>query len=94
MSNSIALAAGGRGGAAVNRPFTYVTYYVTYDAVIRTFRHKGLSELFETGASARVRPDLIERTRRRLDALHRAGRPQDLNVPGFGLHKPRGVPER
>ena len=46
--------------------------------MIKSFRHKGLAELFETGASRGVRRDLIKRALRRLDALHRAGQLQDL----------------
>jgi plasmid maintenance system killer protein len=37
--------------------------------VIRSFRHKGLAELFEGGHSAKVRPDLQQRALRRLDLL-------------------------
>jgi plasmid maintenance system killer protein len=40
--------------------------------MIRSFRHKGLSDLFRTGKAAKVRPDLQARTLRRLDALHAA----------------------
>jgi proteic killer suppression protein len=62
--------------------------------VIQSFRHKGLRELFETGSSRRVRPDLHARALRRLDALHEAKDLQELNVPGFDFHPLRGVPQR
>jgi proteic killer suppression protein len=62
--------------------------------VIRSFRHKGLHELFDAGRSARVRPDLWERARRRLDALHRARNLMEMNVPGFDFHPLRGKPRR
>ncbi len=62
--------------------------------MIRSFRHKGLKELFETGTSSKVRPDLQARARRRLDALDTALRPEDLNVPGFNFHPLRGSPKR
>jgi len=62
--------------------------------VIRSFLHKGLRDLFETGRSAKVRPDLQERALRRLDALHRAQELADLNLPGFGFHVLRGKPRR
>ena len=62
--------------------------------MIRSFRHKGLRELFEKGGSARVQPALQERCLRRLDALDRAVRPEDMNVPGFDFHTLRGRPLR
>lgn len=62
--------------------------------MIRSFRHKGLREVFATGSSRRVRPDLVRRIVRRLDALDAAGRVEDLNLPGFNLHRLRGEPER
>ncbi len=62
--------------------------------MIRSFRHKGLAELFETGASAKVRPDLHKRAVRLLDALHRARAVADLNLPGVRLHPLRGTPRR
>ena len=62
--------------------------------MIRGFRHKGLRELFETGASRKVRADLKARAQRRLDALDTAGVVEHLNLPGFNLHKLRGKPQR
>jgi toxin HigB-1 len=63
-------------------------------AVIQSFRHKGLRELFETGSSRRIRADLHVRALRRLDALHQAQDLLELNVPGFDFHPLRGVPQR
>jgi proteic killer suppression protein len=62
--------------------------------VIRSFRHAGLRELFETGRSARVRPDLQRRAPQRLKVLDQAALLSDLNVPGFNFHKLRGKPVR
>lgn len=62
--------------------------------MIKSFRHKGLSEFWNTGRSAKVSPDLQGRVRRRLQALHAAGRPEDMNVPGFDFHALRGKPRR
>jgi toxin HigB-1 len=41
-----------------------------------------------------VRPEQVIRVRRRLDALKAAVRPEDMNAPGFDLHRPRGKPVR
>jgi len=62
--------------------------------VIQSFRHKGLRDLFQTGASTGVRPDHQKRSLRILYALHQAQRLQDLSIPGFGLHPLRGKPKR
>lgn len=62
--------------------------------MIRSFRFKALQELFERGASRRIRPDLQARALRRLDALDAAERLDELNVPGFNFHPLRGSPRR
>ena len=62
--------------------------------MIKSFRHKGLRGLFDTGSGAKVSPDLRERVLRRLDALHAAKSLSDLNVPGFDFHPLHGKPKR
>ena len=62
--------------------------------MIRSFRHKGLRRLWARDDASGLRPDLAERCRGRLSALHAAERLEDLNVPGFGLHALRGKPRR
>lgn len=62
--------------------------------MIRSFRHAGLRELFETGRSGRVREDLQRRALVRLKVLDEAAEPSDLNVPGFNFHRLRGRPVR
>jgi len=62
--------------------------------VIKSFRHKGLRELYQSGRSRRVRPDLQARALRRLDALNAATNPSELNMPGFGFHPLGGKPQR
>jgi proteic killer suppression protein len=64
------------------------------DVVIRSFRHKGLQELFEEGSSRRVRNDLQIRALRRLDALDHARDLTELSLPGFNFHPLRGRPQR
>ena len=62
--------------------------------MIKSFKHKGLSELFEFGGSRRVRQDLQSRCLRRLDALDQADELNDLNVPGFNFHGLQGLSKR
>lgn len=58
--------------------------------MIRTFRHKGLKRLFETGAVKGVSNDLVPRLIRQLDFLNRAVSPLDMNLPGYRLHELKG----
>ena len=63
--------------------------------MIESFWHRGLRDLFETGKSARVRPDLHHRILVRLDAIDKAARLAALNQPGFDFHLLGGlVPRR
>ena len=54
--------------------------------MIESFWHRGLRELFETGKSARVRPDLHRRILVRLDASDKVASLAALNQPGFDFH--------
>lgn len=56
----------------------------------RTFRHKGLKEFFETGASKSVPTDMRKRIERRLDVLNAAQNANGVNVPGWNLHPLKG----
>lgn len=58
--------------------------------MIRSFRNKGLAELYRAGKSAKVRPDMQARALRRLDALNAASDPEELNIPGFDFHPLKG----
>jgi proteic killer suppression protein len=58
--------------------------------MIKTFRHKGLKQLFETGRSSKVAADLAGRLTRQLDFLNRAIGPADMNLPGYRLHELKG----
>ena len=53
----------------VTIPVDTVTIYDTIPKMIKSFKHKGLAELFERGRSRKVRQDLQSRSLRRLDAL-------------------------
>jgi len=62
--------------------------------MIKSFRHKGLAELFEYGRSSKIRQDLQQRLLRRLDALDMAETLDELNIPGFNFHGLHGKPKR
>jgi Plasmid maintenance system killer protein len=58
--------------------------------MIKTFKHKGLKQLFENGKSRSVSADLTKRLIRQLDLLNRATSPADMNLPGNRLHELKG----
>ncbi|MDQ3917796.1 MAG: type II toxin-antitoxin system RelE/ParE family toxin [Acidobacteriota bacterium] len=58
--------------------------------MIRNFRHKGLQKLFETGSKRGVPPELAGRLKRQMDVLNEARNPQDMGLPGYGLHELKG----
>lgn len=62
--------------------------------MIKSFKHKGLAELFERGRTRRVRQESQSRCLRRLEALDQAELLKDLNMPGFNFHGLHGVPKR
>jgi proteic killer suppression protein len=64
----------------------YWAVKVGIGAMLQSFTHKGLKELFETGKSRHVRPDLQKRCLQMLDALHHANSLSDLKLPGLRLH--------
>jgi proteic killer suppression protein len=68
-----------------------ILYYLI---VIKSFRHRGLREYWETGSSRRLDARLLSRIERRLFALNQASRPEDMNVPGFDFHRLQGKPLR
>jgi proteic killer suppression protein len=55
--------------------------------VIKSWRHRGLQRFFEKGSKAGIQPHHAERLRRQLLALDAARRPEDMNLPGWRLHR-------
>ena len=62
--------------------------------MIRSFRHKGLKELFRDGGSAKIATSLQGRCLQVLDALDVAAVLEDMNVPGWNFHGLQGKPKR
>ena len=58
--------------------------------MIKSFRHKGLQKLYETGSTAGVQSNHAKRLRMLLVALETAQRIEDMDVPGFRLHALKG----
>lgn len=58
--------------------------------MIKSFRHKGLKDFFETGSKRGISAALANRIALRLDALDAAAAVTDVNLPGFDLHELQG----
>ena len=58
--------------------------------MIKTFRHKGLARLFESGSTSGVQASHSKRLRLQLAALDTAQVIDDMDIPGFGLHPLKG----
>lgn len=63
---------------------------VLYCVVIKSFRHKGLRKLFESGSTAGVQANHSKRLRMQLAALDTAQVIEDMDLPGFALHPLKG----
>jgi len=58
--------------------------------MIRSIRHKGLAFFYATGSVAGIQPNHAKRLRMLLAALDTAMSIQDMDVPGFRLHRLKG----
>jgi proteic killer suppression protein len=58
--------------------------------MIKTFKHKGLKALYETGSQKGVRPDHAKRLRLILARLDASQSEEDMNLPGLRLHPLKG----
>jgi proteic killer suppression protein len=59
-------------------------------SMIKSFQHKGLKKFYETGSVAGIRPEHQKKIRLRLAALDTATQTEDMNLPGFRLHRLKG----
>jgi proteic killer suppression protein len=58
--------------------------------MIRSFKSKALSDLFQTGKSGKIDSKMQKRILVRLDRLDMAERPEEMNLPGFNFHALNG----
>ena len=58
--------------------------------MIKSFRHKGVRKFFETGNVAGVQASHSKRLRLQIAALDTAQTIEDMDVPGFALHRLKG----
>ena len=58
--------------------------------MIKSFKHKGLKKLFDTGNTSGVNPQHIERLRKILALLETSETIDDMDLPGLNLHNLKG----
>jgi len=58
--------------------------------VIRSFRHAGVERFFLNGSKAGIQPKHAERLEEQLAMLNVARRVDQMNVPGWRLHRLQG----
>lgn len=58
--------------------------------MIRSFRHRGLRRLYQRDDPSRLAADQLNRISLALADLDAAGKPSDLDLPGYRLHPLRG----
>ena len=58
--------------------------------MIKSFKHKGLELFFTTGNKKSIQAEHEKRLKVRLQALHTACEIEDMDIPGWRLHKLKG----
>ena len=58
--------------------------------MIRSFAHKGLERFYQTGSQAGIQAKHAARLRLILSNLDQAEGPEDMSLPGLGLHELKG----
>jgi len=58
--------------------------------MIKSFKHKGLERLFTKGIASGVQADYAPRISLMLDAIDAAEKVNELDLPGFRLHRLKG----
>ena len=58
--------------------------------MIKSFKHKGLEEFYQTGSTRGIQPNHVNKLRMQLAALDTAHSIDDLDIPGYRLHRLSG----
>lgn len=58
--------------------------------MIRSFRHKGLKLFYEKGDTSKLQAQHISKIRLILTRLDASTSVEEMNVPGYGLHRLKG----
>ena len=58
--------------------------------MIKSWKHKGLQNFYETGSLGGIQPSHEVKLRRRLEMINRVRDVQELNLLSYGLHRLKG----
>lgn len=58
--------------------------------MIKSFQHKGLKKFYETGSASGIQSHYAKRLKMQLVALDTATTIDDMDIPGFKLHRLKG----
>jgi toxin HigB-1 len=58
--------------------------------MIKSFKHKGLKKLYDSGSKKGIKPEHAARLRLILARLDASANAEDMNLPGLGLHPLKG----
>lgn len=58
--------------------------------MIKSFKHAGLKEFFETGSTRKINAKHAEKIRLRLAVINLAEKIEDINLTGYKLHPLKG----
>lgn len=58
--------------------------------MIKSIKHKGLKLFFDTGSTSGIQHQHVKKLQMQLAALSTAIVIDDINIPGYGLHKLKG----
>ena len=58
--------------------------------MILSFKHRGLRALYNGRDARRIAPEHVRKLTRILAVLDRSNTPQDMNLPGFRMHRLAG----
>ena len=58
--------------------------------MIKSFKHKGLRQFFETGSKRGIQDSHATKLTMQLAALNSAQTIEDMNIPGYRLHELKG----
>ena len=61
-----------------------------YFSMIQSFKHKGLERFFLKGKTSGIQAKHENKLRNQLAAINTATQIEDINMPGWGLHKLSG----
>ncbi|MCK4695236.1 MAG: type II toxin-antitoxin system RelE/ParE family toxin [Candidatus Cloacimonetes bacterium] len=62
--------------------------------MIKSFKHKGLELFYFTGKKSGIIPEQAKKIARILDRLDASSNPDEMNLPGYRLHKLSGKEQK